>query len=243
MFASLAISGSLATASSDANLKGAFDAAFPERAVTAVIPAKPWGSNSSHEQPQQVRLTIDPDRLIALGGDRFALIVLETDVAGYRAEPGALGVAYLKRMPGRWAVEHVWRELAWTGNTGRPASFLKTAQYGGKLLIFFESDYLGQGEHEKTGYVVTLGRTSPVFNGNFPSGGSLGQDVCSVCFHYAYTSFIHPPNRSSDLFSVSYRGWTSSQSKVQRSYSFSARVEYRPSPRGLIASPPVKLPE
>jgi hypothetical protein len=207
------------------------------------MPANPWGSNASGGEPQQVRLVIKPDRLIPLGDDRFALIVLEADEElGSHAEPGALSIAYVKRTRNGWAVEHVWRELAWTGAFGRPARSHLVATFAGRRLVFFEEEDVTGGDYSTTDFVVRLGSNHPTYEGLFPKGGSRGQTACSVCAHYRYTSYIHPPRRHSHLFAVSYRGWTSREAKVQRSYRFSAHTEYRSSLHGLVASPPVKLP-
>ena len=89
--------------------------------------------------------SLRPERLIPLGGNRFALVIQEVDGNGAHAFPGALAVAYLTQDGNAWRSEKFWPEIAYVGNSGKPNYKSEVKQYGNRLLYLSTSKLLPDG--------------------------------------------------------------------------------------------------
>jgi hypothetical protein len=76
-----------------------------------------WGNTLDGEI--DITLSLEPQFLVPLGGARYALLIHETTrLLGGGAPLNAVTVAYLDRIDGGWAVEHVWFEAGGLGLAG-----------------------------------------------------------------------------------------------------------------------------
>jgi hypothetical protein len=205
----VALSAARNAAAAPDDLHAAFRTAFGSGAVRHVLqsahpPGQPKGDNY-REGP--VDLTLKPALLAPLGGDRYALVVSETNIVGAHVDPGAIAVAYLRRSGQRWTVEKSWPEFIWAGNTGHPADAIEVLAGSKPPLVTLASEYMAQGQGVTTTGIVRLGAAGPEFLGIVPSGGRMdAEDACTGCKPYEYTGTIGPPRRAGDVLSVTYVG-------------------------------------
>lgn len=223
-------------------LSDAFTAVFgPSGAVTRLVsrPSNPPCCRS-------VTLTVTPGDLVDLGQGRYALIALETNALGSHAEPGAISVAYLDRSAGGWRVEREWREFAWLGDSGRAADrFQAVTQPNAAPVVFAIRQGVWQGDEVVTAWAIVLSPGGPHLAGHVNAGGELmagnGCDV-ATCGAWRYAAAIQRPSAPGALFSVAYRGWRQAPGHHRRT-PLRAFTNYRERNGGLVAEPPVKLPD
>jgi hypothetical protein len=161
-----------------------------------------------------VSLTVSPRLLVRLSQERYALISAEDQAVASHAEPGSVSVAYLQRGAGGWRLERRWDELAWIGDDGHSADGF-TVRYEGTAtpLVFANRDVLNQGQHESTGWAISLSASGPKLLGAFPESGSQMAD----------NDWWALPSRAT---------------KVR----FTSTTNYVPHAESLVATPKVKVP-
>jgi hypothetical protein len=150
-------------------MDSAFAAAFSASSVIVNRPATPRGFNGTLGSVAKVTLRLTPEKLVELGSERYALVVRETDELGSHVDPGAVGLAYLRREGSGWKLERVWREYAWTGNTGHPADTFRVARRGRTPLLAWTSQQTNQGDSVTYEWVVELRNGGPRLEGHHPS--------------------------------------------------------------------------
>jgi len=220
----------------------AFAAVFGSAAPVTRVVAQPSGPSCC----RTVMLSVTAGDLVDLGAGRYALVSLETNRLGSHAEPGAISIAYLDEHAGNWRVEHVWNEIAWTGDTGQAADFFQDlAPRGATPVVFAVRSGVWQGEQVTTAWAFTLAPKGPQAMGEFNAGGALDADngcSFSICGAWAYIASIGRPSAQGALFSVAYGGWREAPG-VHDPRPFAAVTNYVERNGALVAKPPVKLPD
>jgi len=231
--AALASAQPLAAASAD-ELQAAFHTAFPS-------PVRHVQEPRNRGLPaRRIDLSLTPDVLVPIGAGRYGLVVLETDELGAHSDPGAIGVAYLRKTGSEWSLEWVWPEFAWIGNTGHPADGTQVLRFMPVPTVALSSQYVGQGQLSTTAWIVRLGARGPALLGSVPLGGELEPDNgCDSCQFYAYKARFAPAGHAGDVLSVAYAGrmlvgkrWTP----------FRQRTDYRESAGELKPTRALHLP-
>ncbi len=192
----------------------------------------------------EIALTVTPRALVHLGGGRYALIATEDDELGSHADRGAIAVAYLNHVGGKWQLIRRWNELAWTGNTGRAADNVISRATGDRHLVFAVSQAVQQGEFTTTAWAIELGKRGPKMVGEFAKAGSLDADngcAQSICGSYGYEGTIRGATVPGALFSVIYRGWDR-QPESHSKTTFERTVNFKLHRGELQGSPNPKLP-
>jgi len=208
------LAGATAAAASPGDLQGALRAAFGPGPRHVLQPAHPPGAaKGDNYGVARVELTFHPavrsqrpGVLVPLGGERYGLVALETDLMGAHGSPGAVAVAYLRRGRTGWRLERAWPEFIWSGNNGNPADVIRVLTFAEAPLVVLDSDYVGQGQHTDTAWIIRLRGDRPEFLGRIPTGGSLESEECSDCWRYEYRGVIGPPRKRGDVLSVTYSG-------------------------------------
>lgn len=187
-------------------------------------------------------LTLTPLLLVQLGRDRYALLTREDDRGVGHAYRGAIAVAYLHRSRHGWEKDRLWPEFAWTGDTGVAADSASALPFGRPRLAVVTRTNLVNGEVITTGWVIELGADQPRLLGDIVVGDDLSGDDCTACTHCSFSGRIKPPTRRESVLSISYRGWVTPPGQHKPKTSFQAVTDYVPTPEGLSATSPVKLP-
>lgn len=231
--------------STDPRLERAFVAVFGQPSPVVRQAERPPAVQASSDPnaPSRSRaLKLVPSLLVDLSHNRYALVIKEEDQNAGHAYPGAIAIGYLRRGPKGWSLEKLWPELAWTGNTGRPADTITILPFGSPRMVVVSSSYTGQGETITTDWVISLGSDQPTLLGDLTIAGSLPSGECEVCNSYSFQGLIKPPQRSGDVLSVIYEGWTAAPGQDGSRTPFRAQTGYSRSKAGLSARPPVNLP-
>jgi hypothetical protein len=171
-----------------------------------------------------ITLSLEPQFLVPLGGARYALLISETtrSMGAGGAPRNAVTVAYLDRIDGGWAVEHVWFEvggLGFAGNQGR-----EVKSFGGAPLYFATVGWSGNDTYSATIEVMALDPASPqalgeikgaaVYPVGFPDASPMD------CESTNYTATVGPPASRQNRFSVTYEGWTAPVGRMLPRHSF-----------------------
>ena len=188
-----------------------------------------------------------PDRLVFLGGTRWALVIGEVDDQGAHSAPGALSIAHLDRHDGAWTLDHLWPEIAFVGSSGEPANAGEEEHRFGRHELFFAREkWCGMGECSGAIDTVALEDAAPVVlssilaGARFPSGGApLDID----CAPYAVTATIGPPRSAAGLFSVTHAGWTAPKHRLQPRTPLQLTTDYVREGRTLRMAPDIVVPE
>ena len=223
------------------DLQAAFRAAFGAGSLRRVMQPQhpPGAAKGDHYRQAPVELTLKPSLLAPLGDGRYALVVSETNVLGAHMDPGAVAIAYLKPMGGRWRVENVWPEFIWTGNTGHPADAIRLLSFSKPPMVALTSQYMGQGQGSTTAWIIRLAGPGPRFLGRVPSGGGLEPDACTGCDAYDYQGAIGPPRRVRDVLSVTYVGRIERQGRWRP---IRQQADFRSRGGDLVPTKPIRLP-
>ena len=209
-----------------ADLKEAFAVAFGGPAPLArLVDATENVSGSvpslRHSEKRMFHLT--PERLVALGDSRWALLVNETATGEGEGYPGyamggALAVAYLTHNKA-WKLDHLWLEAEEFGIAGEPGNAgTEIHQFGGSPLYFATNEWCGMGECSDQIIVIALQPSGPRSLGWVEGGavypvdpGDNGLD--DTCESYKYHVRIVPPVSASNQFGIVYEGWTAPPGK------------------------------
>jgi hypothetical protein len=173
-----------------------------------------------------VHVDVSPESLVPLGGQRYALVALEFDPNPSHGDPGAIAVAYVRRIASGWTLERVWKEVTWSGSSGSPADDITTLAFGPAPMIVAAKSDGGQGEFGTTAWIISLSAAGPRLLGDIPLGGHLEPDACASFTHYSYGGAIFPPKHSGAVLSVLYKGWTAPPNRTQPKTPFSVIVDY-----------------
>lgn len=238
-------SSALSQHASDGSVASAFVATFGQSAPVVRRAERPddrIGSAEKDTLPSaNGELILTPLRLVHMSDDHYALLVAEEDKGGCHGCPGAIAIGYLHKGTKGWAPERLWTEFAWIGNSGRPADATTVLAFGSPRMVAVMSSGVWQDQEVTTAWVISLGTDRPVLLGQFPLGGALPADACSVCTPYRFAGTIGPPRHAGRVFSVDYVGWTVERDGQKRP--FRIKTEYVRVGNGLVASPAVKLPD
>ncbi len=229
----------------DSQLERAFVAAFGQSPPLMRQVERPPAVQASSEPnaPSRGRvLMLAPSLLVDLGRDRYALVITEEDQNAGHVYAGAIAVAYLRRGPNDWLADKLWTEVAWTGNTGRPADAITVLSFGAPRMVVVSSSYMGQGETTTTDWIISLGTDQPNLLGDLTIAGALLPGDCDVCTSYSFQGSIKSPRRSGDVLSVTYTGWTAAPGQNRRRAPFRSQTGFSSSNSGLSAKPQVTLP-
>jgi len=191
--------------------------------------------------------SLKPERLIPLGGNRFALVIQEIDENGAHAFPGALALAYLTKDGNAWRSEKFWPEIAYVGNSGKPNYKSEVRQFGGRLLYLSTSKYCQMGGCEDDVDVVLLEPTAPRYVGGFAGDSQFPtifpHPLGASCESYDYKVSIAPPALDGDLFSVTYRGWTAPPNRRSPKHSLLVRADAVLAGNAIEFHPKVIIPD
>jgi hypothetical protein len=236
-----------ARAAEDVELRSAFAAAFggPGAVVWSVErPEQPPGSGARTTR-ETVQMQVEPEALIRLEGERYALIAseIEPPPRPSRADPGAIAVAYLQRSGSGWTLEKVWREVTWAGSNGRPTDAIGVLGFRRTTLILATRTMGGQGQSATFAWIISLTADGPKPLGNVPVDGALAADSCPGCRHYAYEGRIGPPTREGAALSVAYGGWTVAPGRGKPRVPFVAFADYDAAGGALKPEGALRLPD
>lgn len=125
----------------------------------------PTGVSKRLRQPRYGEVTdfaMKPRLLVALGSDRYALIVSEDADTLTHIAKGAISIAYVERTAKGWRLQARWDEIAWTGSTGRAASAI-TASFGpsrAPRIVMIDNNLI-QGQVQVERSTIVLDRAGP----------------------------------------------------------------------------------
>lgn len=242
------MAASPANATNQMDLDSAFVAAFggpPPITRDVMQPSYIIGKRNRVPTSIPRTLSLAPERLVPLGGARFALIAVEMDENAAHMSPGAIGIAYLRADGQGWRLEHVWPELAFTGNSGKPSYEADVKRFGSRIIYLATSKYCGMGSCADSIAVVSLDQETPRFLG-FISGDSVFPtfpDPVTSCETYKYSVEIKPPRTQQGLLSVTYRGWTAPNGKTAPKHVFRVQAEAIVLGDHLELRPKLNLPD
>jgi hypothetical protein len=218
----LAILSHGASARAD-ELNSAFVAAFGTSApLERHVKQQVLGGMGAGEK--EVDLSVTPQFLVPLQDGRFALVVSETTrtMRAEGASNNAISVAYLSQITGAWAVEHVWFEVGGLGFAGSSGAQVKT--FGNDPIYFSTHEWCGSNSCSETIKVLALEKAGPHVVGDMRGGAVYPVDFpeapSSECESYNYTALVGPPASISNLFSITYKGWTAPYRKLRPKRSF-----------------------
>ena len=235
---------------SPSDLDAAFIAAFghapPIIRQASLPPTSPGGTFS-----------LAPKRLIWLRGNHYALVISESNRDWCHACAGATAIAYVRRAKGGWVSEHIWPELALTGDWGNPFDYIDVRRYGDAPLLLTISTYRGMDQDCTNVEVVNLAPTAPQDLGNIIGNCAFPRNwEPPLVPHYSFQATITHPRTKNALFSITYRGWVISQAPILARppghppvlgktgptlwFSFSSEAILKSDK--LALSPPVRLP-
>ena len=250
LFLFTAIGVSPADAGSGADLDAAFLAAFGgmppmTRHVEEPLHDRQHPERTGAREPLTMSLT--PDRLVPLGGSRWALVVSETAENANLATPGAIGVAYLRHVGDAWVLEQLWPEVGYLGIDGRPGrAGEEVRRFAASPLYFATDESCGLGECSDGITAISLDVAAPRLLGTI-SGGAVNPAIRDAldlgCEHYDFTARIGPPSTANGLFSVTYRGWTAPDGKTAPRSRFRLVTDAVSTDGSLAAWPAVKIPD
>lgn len=196
----------------DAAFMAVYQAPEPTRVVVRPSSIRCCGYSGLGDR--RVTLAVKPAALLALGGDRYALVSLETDEMGAHSDPGAISIAYLTMHNGRWwdwRVDHVWNELAWTGDNGDPADELVAPRAGAATPVLFAvREAVHQGVFDTTAWAIALDPAAPRALARIPFGGRLtevdsGSQLTATCGAWRYRASLDVTAPAQ--ITVTYQGW------------------------------------
>jgi len=171
-----------------------------------------------------ITLSLAPQFLVPLGGSRYALLISETTKAmGAGGAPcDAVTVAYLDRINGGWAVEHVWFEVGGLGFAGNQRQELKN--FGAAPLYFASNQWCGSDSCSETIEVMALDPAGPNALGEIKGGAVYPVDFPDTvqldCESTNYTATVEPPTSRQNRFSITYEGWTAPVGKMLPRHNF-----------------------
>jgi len=243
--AAFAVYTAAAASSPDAQMDEAFRTAFGSSPNVVRQVVRPRQTGRIHVPSAPVTLSLRPSALMRLGDGSYVLVVLEDDTLGAHVDPGAVAVAHLRHDHGQWTALKVWPELAWTGNDGHAADAVSVERFGGRPLALLNSDYLGQGQHTVSDWIVDLGPRAPSLLGVIPIGGSLTEEDggCDRCSHYDYKGHVKAGSSAGELLSVRYTGWTKLAGGPNRKSPFTRKVTFALREGKFVATSPLSLPD
>ena len=163
---------------------------------------------------ERVVFDVHADALVALEGDRYALVSYEADRLGGHPMPGEIALSYLEKTDTGWKLERLWPELLASGTFGRPANAgEETHRFGGDPLFMARSQWCGMGECSEWFGVIRLSRDRPLAyvdvlaGATSPTEGSPVMDFDgNTCRNYDVHAWVEPPRGPEALFSVRYDG-------------------------------------
>jgi len=183
---------------------------------------KPHGATGAQESV--VDFSLIPGFLVPLQNGRYALIVNETTkstLAGGAPE-NAVSIAYLSKVDGAWAVEHVWFEVGGLGAAGNAGSEVKN--FGAEPIYFSTTEWCGFNSCSDIMHVLVLENAGPQLLGWIKGGAVYPVDFPDTdppdCESYKYTALVGPPSSRSNRFSVTYEGWTAPWNRLVPKRSF-----------------------
>ena len=187
------------------------------------------------------RVTLQPKALVDLGTGSYALVVFERNGAFFHFEPGAIAMVYLSLAGTGWKVIKIYPEFIWAGNNGEPADTVSLLATPGGPILVISSEYIGQGQHSTTGWLIKLSAQSPSLLGHIPVAGFLEADACSKCLLYDYASDLDAPSFGASGVSAHYIGWKETAPGVRSA--IDEVVQYAPAEGGLKATHDPGLPD
>jgi hypothetical protein len=226
-------------ASPPAQLVAAFQTLIGSSPVERTVERTDWPAGV----PRAVELS--PERLVRLGGNRFALMVMEVVKETFHAAPGAIGVAYVTHDAGQqWHLTHFWPEVALSGNFGVPMDTAEDWHFGKAPLYLARSSFCNMGECDESIVIIQLGNQGPTTLGAIAGGSQMVGDPSpdTTCISAQYTAAVGPPSDSQSLMTVVYEGWTAPAGKVAPKHRFHKRAEVRFSNGKLTIDPVFTLP-
>ena len=225
-------------ASPPAHLVAAFQAAFGGSPLERTVKRRDW--------PVHVPRTFElsPERLVPLGGNLFALMVMEVVKDTFHAAPGAIGVSYVSHDAGRWHLIHFWPEVTLSGNTGVPIDTAEDWHFGKTSLYLARSAFCNMGECDEGIVIIQLSRQGPTKLGAIAGGSWMMGDPSpdATCITAEYTATVGPPSDSQSLMTVVYDGWTAPAGKIAPKRRFHKKAEVRFSNGKLSIAPVFTLP-
>ncbi len=225
--------GHMASASGP-DMQLAFQAAFGSASTPVRAVHDPVGGH-------ETRMTLQPKALVDLGTGTYALVVFERNEAGFHFEPGAIAMVYLSLAGTDWKVIKVYPEFIWAGNNGEPADTVTLLAIPGGPILVISSEYIGQGQHSTTGWLIKLSAQSPSLLGHIPVAGFLEADACTKCLLYDYASNLDAPSVGASVLSAHYIGWKEMSLGVRSV--IDEVVQYTPTEGGLEATHDPGLPD
>jgi hypothetical protein len=214
--------GTVAKAATASDLDAAFRATFGQPAPVTSHVERPLydidqAAKVAGHLSQEMELT--PDRLVPIDGSLVALIIKERVKNPGYANQGAIAVSYLHHSGGRWTLEHLWPEIAYSGVFGEPANAgAEVHRFGSAPLYLATGEWCGMGECSDSISAISLAPSGPHFLGEmmggawYPAMGVPPSDeewlFSDACETYGYTAEIGPPTTATGVFSVTYDGWT-----------------------------------
>lgn len=203
----------VATGAAQANasdLNNAFVAAFAQPA-----PVK--------REASQLVFSLQPEALVPLGNDRFALLVTEaSDTWGAGgASLDALAVAYMIQSGDTWTTEQIWFEVGGPGFAGNDKKELRS--FGGSPLYFTTNRWCGSNACSNTINVLAFDPSGPQAFGKIKGGAVYPLSLPNTslyCEPTEYTATIGPPASSANRFSVTYEGWVALGLKMLPRHAF-----------------------
>ncbi len=235
------------------DLEAAFLASFGQ--LPPVVRTLPWRIYDTADPPKLIEtrsviLDVRPERLVPLGGRRYALVSFETKRSGGHSDAGQIAISYLDRTADHWRLKQLWPELLYSGSFGQPANVgSEVHRFGGDLLFMARSNWCGVGECSEWIGVIRLSRVRPIAYGDVLAGATSplpGNPVLTyegdTCQNYNVSAEVEPPRANGTLFSVRYDGWTAAPGTLSPKTPMHLFTSYVAEGSKLVMKPAVPVP-
>ena len=237
----------------DADLEVAFLATFGQHApLTRSMDPQIYDTSEPPKliTTKAVILSFQPEHLVFLGRQKYALICYGIDRKGGHSTGGEIAVSYLEKTAGHWKLDQLWPEVLYSGIGGQPANAgAEVHHFGGDPLFMARSVWCGMGECSEWIGVIRLSQRQPIAYDDIlagatsPTEGSPALDYPgNTCQNYDLQARIKPPRRGGSLFSIQYDGWTAPPEALSPKTPLHLLTDYVPDGVKHVMQPIVPVP-
>lgn len=192
---------------------------------------------------RRVTVHLSPERLIRLGGTRYALVIRGTVMEAGHGGPGTFSIAYLDRSLQGWTLRRLWPELIFVGRSGSPFEKTWEARFGDHPLLLSSSTYCGMGSCGEGITATALTEDEPRLLGTVPGGAQYTSPFADdACKAYHYLAKVGPPASTRAVLSVTYSGWSGSPDGQRARQTVRQSTDFVTSDGHLVAARPQSIP-
>ena len=221
------------------DLGRAFEAAFGhESPLVRTFSLPDYYAGNERVRP----LRFEPERLVWLSGERYALIATERFADARHVDSGDVAVAYLHRSGGAWTSDHLWTEMTRfetfgvSQTSGYDADPVWVDSLSSEPLVAIRTVYCGMGSCLEQLAFFRLARHRPVFIG-VVKGGDESDGNVSASPKCTLRARLLPARGKKDLFVLQLDGRAARAVGDVRERRVAERIDYRVAESKIVPAP------